>query len=431
MIPSSPDLSLRSVMSVENQKGNISTSGISVPFDGVDTWLKIIDDIERKRKLKSAVKKEDTVYNQHKIPATLKDLVCFIYKGNDYKTTSRIKIGQNLDDFQDACNRIGFCRAAPFTQLSLSRSIDLETGNCGEMADIICLLCYGYGLSTEKIWYHMPEDSDFEHVVCRIKTGGEYYILDPWSNISCPESDYLNILKDRALKWQKKGKFVNSGLDIKEAEVFFTDGTPGSAEVKPDTLLRLVLYKSISWTDKIYDIVEDGVLLNKLREKIIKKAKITGGKLTFIARTRKIPVRSGFTGDWYCYIGNPLLANSPKGRGLDALKKLIVSLACSPTAENLNIVAVALTAEISDNEHVANKIAKVVVKGGRLILQMHMFLYYISCIKIISYRKRRFYLYCYLHVTIARLLICPTLLPAPNGHQMRQQGFATCYLISS
>lgn len=165
-----------------------------------------------------------------------------IYKGSSYKSNNKLRMYRTLDDHMECDRRLDIVRNQKTTEEQLVKSIELKTGNCGEMTRIAYALCHDRNLSPRFNLYEIS-DKSFNHVACQVIVGGKEYIIDPWANIFCEKKHHIKELVRKAKLWGANGKIVISG-SFNPSEAYRDYRTIVSAKVTIGHILDLKLTSS-------------------------------------------------------------------------------------------------------------------------------------------------------------------------------------------
>ncbi|QWA11623.1 hypothetical protein GTU79_02075 [Sodalis ligni] len=191
-----------------------------------------------------------------------------LYKGSQYKSTNKIRNHLSSDVEDERHRRLNVARnETENLDINLIKSIELETGNCGEMAHIALAICQKYKLNPLLIEYDTKEG--FSHTVCGVSVDGSMYILDPWANILSEDNKHRTMLESKLSKWNSVGKLVIkpfNATSTSESSPKGLDGLP----VSPGEAQSLVVTGRFNYT---YDIVSNSFIdfiEKKLAQKLTK-----------------------------------------------------------------------------------------------------------------------------------------------------------------
>ena len=96
--------------------------------------------------------------------------------------------------------------------------LNMDAGNCGELSKAAAKTAHAYGGYAE-VWHFQKADHAFavighppEENTVDFKTWKDVWIVDPWTNITCEATDYMQALTEKLKKWHHDGKFIVSSV---------------------------------------------------------------------------------------------------------------------------------------------------------------------------------------------------------------------------
>lgn len=93
-------------------------------------------------------------------------------------------------------------------------TLKIDAANCGELARAAAKRALAYGAHAE-VWRFVGQDHAFtvigrppEKSTVDFKNWKDLWIVDPWANIACKASDYVQAISRKMSKWDNAGKVI-------------------------------------------------------------------------------------------------------------------------------------------------------------------------------------------------------------------------------